>query len=325
MGRKTVFFAGVKIHHMEPLKDAFRGVFDETKVRSRADYVVHVNLDGTAGTVGDVMDGSDPRSIGVVVNPLGINRWNGNPGDDWRLVRVCLGSLSPDKERKPQAWDPDRWARLAARHGLPRAAGWRSLDEGDVVLLLPKIGGWLKLDAKRYIRRYSGFVRELRDLHPDSAVVVRAHPRNVAKPDATTREIFEALRRAAPNVRMDTTRSVSEEQYSRTKVVACDWSSAVVPFVMRGVPVCNPDRQRPGRMIAQAAVSRSLTPDEVMNAICQSVLDVERAADELPRMLALVGARGKKLNPALSVTLHPNQTNQTNQTSPASLQPTTGG
>ena len=287
MGRKTVFFAGNKVTGMHLLQDAFRRAFSETAVQRRADYVVHVNLDGAAGTVGDVMRHHNPRSIGIVVNPLGINRWSGHWGDDWKLVRVCLGSLSPDKERKPPTWDPDRWPKLAAKFGLPRSPRWRTdvARDADVMLLLPKIGGWLKLDCKRYIKRYSRFVQELRALHPDSPILVRAHPMNVARGNATTRQIFTALENAAPNVRMDTTRVVSEEQYDRTKLVACDWSSAVVSFVMRGVPVHNPDREHPDRMIAQAAVGGAKSPDEVMNDICQSVVDLTGDADELPRLI----------------------------------------
>lgn len=276
--QKTVFFAGRKISGMAPLKDAFRQALTETAARGAADYVVHVNRDGA---VADVVNGYDPRSIGIVVNPLGINRWNGEQGDDWKVVRVCMGSLSPDKERRPPTWDPDRWAKLSARFGLPRAAEWLSPAGGDVVLLLPKIGGWLNTDLRSYTKRYSGYVRELRDLHPDSPIVVRAHPRNVAKQDAATRRVLEAVSAAAHDVRLDTSRSVSEEQYGRTKVVACDWSTAVVPFVMRGIPVFNPDRQAPGRMIAQAAVDRKLPPDRVMNDICQSVFVVDSPGEIL--------------------------------------------
>lgn len=276
---------------MPALKDAFRRVFAETAVQRGADYVVHVNRDGAAGVVGDVMDGRCARAIGVVANPLGVNRWNGRPGDDWTLVRLCLESLSPDMERAVPVWDPDRWPRLAARYGLPRAERWATdrPADADVVLLLPKVGGWLKMDTGAYVKRYSGYVRELRAMHPDSEIVVRAHPRNVTKPDAAVRRVFEALPKAAANVRLDTTRSVSEEQYGRTKLVACDWSTAVMGFVMRGVPVYNPDLRRPGRMLASAAVDGNASPDEVMNAVCQSVFPVDAAADDLPAWLMSLG------------------------------------
>lgn len=264
---------------MPDLMESFRKVFRETASPSEADYVAHVNRDGTTGTVGDVVRGFNARSIGVVANPLGVNRWTGGSGDDWKLVRICFGSLSPDMERKPPVWDSGRWERLAARYGLPTEPEWkRRPADHDVVVLLPKIGGWLGLDARRYTRQYAGFVRDVAREHPGSTVVVRPHPRNVARRNPTVEGIFAALVEAGGGAaRLDTARAVTEEQFARTKLVVCDWSTAVLQFVMRGIPVANPDKNRPGKMIAHVGASGGCTVPELMNAVCQTVAEPHEA------------------------------------------------
>jgi hypothetical protein len=291
MRRRRVHFAGEKIKRMPLLLDAFRAAFEETSSPSLADHVAHVDRDGTNGVLRDVSKSRDPRSIGIAANPLGVNRWNGAEGGEWKLVRVCVGSLIPDADREREIWDRGRWARIAERHSLPAASEWRrdAPDEWDVVLLLPKFGGWLGLGAREFSDRYSGYARTLRDRHPMSTIVIRVHPRNSQQPDAAAMRAIRAVASSVPNVRLDTTRAVSEEQYDRTKLAASDWSTAVVQFVMRGIPVYNPDETRPGRMIAASAVGGDKPPDEVMEHICQTVFDVDGPAEDLARILRHLG------------------------------------
>lgn len=276
---------------MPLLLDAFRAAFEEASSPSSADHVAHVDRDGTSGLLRDVSKSGDPRSIGIAANPLGVNRWNGSEGGEWKLVRVCVGSLIPEADIDLGVWDRGRWARIAERHHLPAASEWRrdAPDEWDVVLLLPKFGGWLGLGASEFSERYHGYARALRDRHPQSTIVVRAHPRNSQQPDAASSAAIRAVAKGVPNARLDTTRTVSEEQYSRTKLAASDWSTAAVQFVMRGIPVCNPDETRPGRMIAAAAVGGDTPPGEVMERICQTVFEVDGPAEDLARILRHLG------------------------------------
>ena len=270
---KTVFFAGRKIRRLEKLVDEFRRLFRETRDARAADYVVHVDREG-ASALGDLVGGSNPRSIAVVANPLGINRWNGS-GSDWELVRITIGSLSPDKCVPIPRWDDSRWEELCARHRLPRVDDWVSRPEdSDVVVLLPKLGGWLGLSDGAFRDRYVSVMKDVRAAHPLSRVVCRAHPRNGKRQRGRFAAVAAELSRACENVVIDTSARISQEQFDRTKLAVCDWSTAAYQFVMRGIPVHNPDRANPGRLLCAGACGGGASVREVMNEVCQSVVEV---------------------------------------------------
>lgn len=272
--KKTVFFAGRKIRRLQPLVGEFRKLFDEVNSVQKADYVVHVDRDGTA-PLGDLVNRFNPKSIAVVSNPLGINPWNGT-GSNWEIVRISIGSLSPDRALKINEWDENRWPMLAEKYNLHQAKEWVSRpDDFDVVLLLPKLGGWLGLSGHAYCKKYTSVIKEIRTSHPKSRIVVRVHPRNVQNKRTELKGITDKLSKAASDVVIDKSPKICPDQLDRTKLVACDWSTAVYQFVMRGIPITNPDHTRPNMLICNSACGQKKTVHEVMNEVCQSVIEVD--------------------------------------------------
>ena len=268
--RKKVFFAGAEVRRFPTLVRVLERRFDRVPSLRGADYVVYVNINGPLGIL---IDRADDRSVSIGANPLGINNWNTGKGSaEWTVIRVNLGSLDPARQRDVGVWSPGRWDALSRRHKLPRADAWLSRsDDMDVVVLLPKMGGWLQMQTGTFVSRYGGICKDLARRHPRSRIVIRFHPRNQLRLHHRLLDVERQLRAALPRAAFDTSRSISEEQFARTKLAVSDWSTAVYQFVMRGIPA---EEAGPGGRFRFEGKS----PPQIMEELCQTVFDHNDAA-----------------------------------------------
>ncbi|AUF82716.1 hypothetical protein TetV_634 [Tetraselmis virus 1] len=265
--------------------NAFRKRFTEVKTAKEADYIIHVNRDGTANTVGDIMNKPHKKSVAIVTNPFGINAWNGD--SNWSVITLCLESVSPLHMKRIQVWDPDRWKRIATKWNLPQGNGWSNRSFGKIVVLLPKFGGWNSYKLNEFISRYTKIIASIRSIYPEDTISVRMHPRNIRWSDAGTKKIQKEISNCDDNIVMDKNPEITWDSMDNTKMVVCDWSTAVVRFVMKGVPVYNAEKNHPTKMIADPVAFRDLKstvdpdfsgfmePDAFLNALAQSTFEVD--------------------------------------------------
>lgn len=276
-----IIFAGPGIKSQKHIVDAFNKAFppDPTKNKQTLAHVLHIDREGiVAKGVGDILNGYNNLSIGITACPFGINAWNGQTF--WESFRLSIGSLSPEKMIKVSSWNPGRYVSIANKYGLPIPDKWNIKEHGSTVLLLPKIKGWKH--RTDYVNHYMTLANDIVKITGN--LIIRVHPRNVQRNDATA--LLNSLKKIK-GVAIDTHKS--QTSFDTVKIVLCDWSTAVVRYVMHGIPVINVS-DKPETMIANPVSFGSLddlcnknlktpniTPIQFLDDLAQTVFSDEEA------------------------------------------------
>ncbi|AUF82693.1 hypothetical protein TetV_611 [Tetraselmis virus 1] len=269
-----IYCMGRKIVYRKYVTDAVQkekdwSIAQRFELNNKRCFQMLVALAGISNTK-DLFLGSIPRTLGLDVNPYGVN-------SEPLPFRLMVDSYCYSRCRETIIYDETKWHRHQRLFNLPVSPNeWKMKKNKPIILLLPSAGGWKNPDVHQFIKKYRKMLKDLL-CSCENIIYLRPHPKTIKTKQWAINKILESVN----NPRVVVNRDPIPELCENIQAVVTDWGTCCVQFAMRGIPIFNPlDTKFIASPIAQTSLAMinnidklhfSKTPKEFMVYLSQTV------------------------------------------------------